>query len=236
MKFLRSLFQSRKIKWTAVQEVSTAEFIKMSPHTFTLPTEAEDLLSFGATCIQLGNYNGALRCYQAFMNKFKEDSHQAQGYYCLGFVYTNMKKLDEAIMAYNNAIKIDTCSVKSYKGLGDVFSQLGNFKKARDCYLKLYHTAKDDRLSHALALVEYELGKVHMSIKYTKDAISIDPDNPYWYAELGRFYHAAGKFDEFKKYVDESARKYPLNIFLRAINNNDEALNKLKYKDEEYEE
>lgn len=156
-------------------------------------------------------YERALQYYQEFVKRFKDDSDQALGYYQLGVIYNKMRKFSEAIASHKKAIEIDQYTFISYNGLGDVYFEMKEYKKARDYYLRFYSVKKlqNDLVANQLAAIEFELGNVNLAVKYTQDAIKFNPTQSTYYFNLSHFYEKAGKTLELKKHLKFSCEKFP---------------------------
>jgi tetratricopeptide (TPR) repeat protein len=56
----------------------------------------------------------------------------ADGFNLLGYSYRNLKRIDEALSAYNKALKLDPVHKGAHEYIGIAFIQLGQLDKAKE--------------------------------------------------------------------------------------------------------
>lgn len=95
-----------------------------SPAPATDPelTRARDL-------IQRKEWTTAIQVLEGFTRSKPEN---ADGFNLLGYSYRNLKRMDEALTAYNQALKLDPKHKGAHEYIGVAYIQLGQLDKAKE--------------------------------------------------------------------------------------------------------
>lgn len=121
----------------------------------------------------------------------------AAEYYTYGL--ENIKKggFDEAIAAWEKALKLDPTMVNAYEKLGKAYYTQGRFDKAGEIYRKELELKPDD------PMIYYSLGVIYRmneqfedAVKMQTKALSLNPNLALAYNELGLTYCKQRKLDE----------------------------------------
>ncbi len=142
---------------------------------------------------------------------------------CLGFVYAEEGKYDEAILEFKKAIKLEPYHVKAYHNLANVYQRKGLLKEAEELYritLKMYPYFAEAH--NNLGFIYQSQGKLEQAVSEYESALEIDPDFAGAHSNLGNVYYE-------KDQLDEAVREYRKAIkikpnFALAHNNLGKAL------------
>lgn len=110
----------------------------------------------------------------------------------LGILYYRDDKIDEAVIAFNNALKINSDSVVSLNYLGIISRGKGKFKQAQSYYEKALQADRDYAYAHLNygILLELYMGKLPEALKHYKQyqALTKEEDKKVngWIIDLGR--------------------------------------------------
>lgn len=152
-----------------------------------------------SACYELGYlYNGKEEYEKAllWLNRALAIKPEVSTYNEVGFAYYKLKKNDEAIAAYKNALQINPKNGTAYKGIGDVYRR--NFSpakttEAKENYLKAIENNPKSAGSHfGLGWCYNELGTYSLSIPSLKRAIELDSKLAAAYTELGYAQYMTG--------------------------------------------
>ncbi len=129
----------------------------------------------------------------------------------LGAKYLVDGKYQEAILAYNNVIKIDKKIVEAYKGLSATYGIMGQYEKADQALSQginnVIKTEKTDLklLSADLAIKKGE--SAESIIKLYTNVISGDPLNIDAYKKLAQYYVSQNKYEKALSLIDEGIKQ-----------------------------
>ncbi|MCK4586567.1 MAG: tetratricopeptide repeat protein [Gammaproteobacteria bacterium] len=110
----------------------------------------------------------------------------------LGILYYRDEKIDEAIVAFNTALKINPDSVVSLNYLGIISRGKGEFEQAQGYYEKALQADRDYAYAHLNygILLELYMGKLPEALEHYKQyqALTKEEDKKVkgWIIELGR--------------------------------------------------
>jgi len=110
----------------------------------------------------------------------------------LGILYFRDDKIDEAVIAFNDALKINPDSVVSLNYLGIISRGKGEFKQAQSYYEKALQADRDYAYAHLNygILLELYMGKLPEALEHYKryQALTKEEDKKVkgWIIELGR--------------------------------------------------
>ncbi len=157
----------------------------------------------------------------------------AAAYSRKGEALTNLKRYDEALLAYRQAIRLDTNYAPAYSGQGSSLTHLKRYSQALTAFkqaIRLDHhyapayNGRGDTLS--------DLERYDEALAAYEQAIRLDADNTEYYngkgnalCDLKRYDEALSTFEQAIRLDPNYARAYTgKGNALRDLNRNDEAL------------
>lgn len=115
-------------------------------------------------------------------------------------IFQIKKNLNQAITAYNNAIKIDKKSVTAYLGRANTYLAKGEEIAAiADYEVALKLDKRNAQTYYGLGEARFKQGRYKKAAKHFKDARSLDPKNPLTYQYLMLCYLAMDDIKNVKK-------------------------------------
>ena len=96
----------------------------------------------GIAYANLEEYKKAIECYKEAIKLNKSNDNEVY-YYNMGLDYYSLKKYDKAIKCYQESIMIDPDYHRSYKEMGIVYAELGEYKKLAYCLKKVREIKSD---------------------------------------------------------------------------------------------
>jgi tetratricopeptide (TPR) repeat protein len=145
-----------------------------------------------SACYELGYLYNANKNFEKaleWLNKATLIKPSVNSYNEIGFAYYSLKKNDEAITAYKNALNINPLNGTAYKGMGDVYRR--NYSPAKTTEaIKSYRKAVQNNPKSAgsyfcLGWCFNELAAYDSSIVNLQKAIELDKSISAAYTELG---------------------------------------------------
>ena len=167
-----------------------------------------------------GNYDKALE----WLNKAIGLKPTVNSYNELGFAYYSLKKNDEAIAAYKNALRINPLNGTAYKGMGDVYRR--NYTPAKTTEaIENYRVAIRNNPSSAgshfgMGWCFNEFRNYDSSIIYLLKALQLDKTIQAAYTELGYAQYMKGLNYEALKTFDNGLALNPkqkLPIYYKGL-------------------
>ncbi len=174
-------------------------------------------LGYG-TIKQLEIWRNSQTLWESVVRVYPDDAAVAYSY--LGGTYTEAKRWDDALTAFNRALSISPSLAKAHQGLGRLLFYTGKLNEA----IPEFKTAisldpKDVLLYQNLWNVYEGLGKHEEAITEMQEAIQLDPNNELNYSNLGISYSFLKKYPEaqaaFQKAYDLEPDK-PQNLLYLA--------------------
>lgn len=161
-------------------------YLALAEHTNkSIPPEQtyESILQQAETALQAGQYSEAEILLHKAVDK-QPDS--AEAYYNLGLTLHLQAKNQEAIAAYENAIRINPQYDSPYINLGLAFIEQNQLDKAKTIFHQVLalperteSPASNHTLAHYnLAVIYKRQGKQEVAIEAIKSALDITPDFP----------------------------------------------------------
>ena len=143
----------------------------------------------------------------------KEFPNNYSLYNLLGSILFSQKKYNEAIINYNEAIKIKPNYAEGHNNLALTLSFLKKFNESINNYQQAIKIKPNYvEAYYNLALLLNNLGKINESIKNYHQAIKIKPDYIDAYKNLGKLLRKIGKIDEARKCFEKISEFEPNNI------------------------
>ncbi len=126
-------------------------------------------------------------------------------YLTLGLVRTSTGRNEEAIIAFQEALSLDSLYIDAYRALARVYLKLNDIAKAEEIYKKAIRLKPSYWGSH------YDLASFYLSRKLYNQAaeeykriVELTPDNPLGYNGLGGAYYALGQLIDARKMFERS--------------------------------
>ena len=143
----------------------------------------EEQLKGLITLHQQGRYQDALERGVTLSNQYPEDPNIPN---IIGAAYAGLKKYEEAITYYNQAIQLKPDYAQAFNNLGITQKELGRYEEAVGSYNKAIKIKSDFFEAHNnLGVALNELGKQSEAIESYKKAILIKPLSANGYYNLG---------------------------------------------------
>jgi len=156
--------------------------------------------------LQLGEWDNVIKNCDYMLDLKKDDpewltkSHGGYTKYeAKGLAYYNLGQYDEAIINYNRVIELKP-TVGAYRGLGIVYSEIGESEKAKEAFEKALEMdtsvieegtyKRMERKYYSRGLTYYEMREYDKAISDFNKAIELKPDYAEAYRDLGKAYVA----------------------------------------------
>lgn len=136
------------------------------------PADNEAIEAYAIALSDIGENEEALKHFIFLKNKFPEN---AQHYYNIGIILEKIKRFDDAILAYEKALKIEPEDTDIMFNLGLANIKIEDYDEAEKLFLKVLEKDNDDENSY------FHLGEIYTrkkqfdnSVKYLKKAVELD--------------------------------------------------------------
>ncbi len=170
-------------------------------------------INMGVHQQSMGDFNGAIESEKKALSLklTPQETHAAN--YNLGNIYADANQPDEAIKAYQAALKVQPAHLFSQSGIGWMEAAKGNYDAAIATQRRVIKAAKNpvmesiarSRLASALAAK----GDSAAAEKEFQKCISIKPLNPVSMMEYGRYLEKSGKKAEAKTQFERALSLQP---------------------------
>lgn len=176
------------------------------------------IYDLGLKAHTMGDYSGAVKCFKRVIETEPEiTSCWYMVLECLSYL-GNWK---EMIIIGDEVLKIDPNYGPIYYWLGEAYIQLGNRKKALDCYEKglnvlekeLARYPNNDTILTCIGEIYISLGKYEEAIKYSKKASIINPKNEHHLHSIGLAYKELKKYDKAIEFYEKSLNVNPKHSY-----------------------
>lgn len=172
--------------------------------------EADKLYNEGNALYKAGNYMAAIEKYTAALNLNKDYKY----YYQLGLSYKNTRQLDQAVNAFQEALKLKTDFAIGYNALAGTELARGNYDKAIEGFKQaLRYDPQMDRarkgLSEAYAGKIQQLvndGKISEASALADEAIQQHSDDPKLYLVAAIVYNKMEKPEQALNAAQEAIK------------------------------
>lgn len=160
--------------------------------------------SYNEAWHQLGWCYNELEQYNDAINALKKEElnnpkDKASTYFEMGYAYEGLKKYDEAIPRFSNAINLDDEYGLAYKERGNCYFKKKEYQKALDDFNKFETLAEDIQdatFYYNKGWSENELEKYSDAAESLKKCVEIDDTFSDAFSELGFAYYELGMNDE----------------------------------------
>jgi len=131
----------------------------------------------------------------------------------MGFALSRLKKYDEAIGNYKEAIQLDPKSHIGYNGIGEVYR---DYKKNIDSAMYWYQQTlainpNERKANFGMGYCLNNRGKYDEAIVYIQKAIASEPDYVAAFVELGYSYYMTGMSADALSYFSKAIKLSPQN-------------------------
>ncbi|WP_153306763.1 tetratricopeptide repeat protein [Desulfonatronum thioautotrophicum] len=115
---------------------------------------SEELLAQGQSLLATGDYEAAIGEFKEIVaEKESEEGDEARRYFEMGMQYLLERKFGKAIVAFNNALRLNSLFIKAYEGLAEAYHGRGDMRnyqvylqKAADEYARMDQFAEVKRV------------------------------------------------------------------------------------------
>jgi tetratricopeptide (TPR) repeat protein len=141
-----------------------------------------------------GKYDDAEELYK---ESLKLDQKNSSLNYGLGLIYFKTARLEEAILKFNETVKIYPKFVDAYIYLGNSYKYSENYSKAIESYKKaIYHNKDKKEAYFELAKLYTEQGELNKAEENYKEVVRIAPNDYQAHYHLATCYKLQDKLDE----------------------------------------
>ena len=167
----------------------------------------------GLSSINLQDFNNA----EKFFLKLISLNKNYENYYILGNIQKKLKKFNEAIISYEEAVKLNQNFSEAYNNLGSTLKTLGKYKEAIINYKKAISSKKNniEACYNLASLYFFQENYVEASNLY-KSILNIKSKHEEICENLAISLFKSGKKNELKDFILPIIAKYPDN---KTLNN-----------------
>jgi len=153
---------------------------------------------------------------ELFGHTLKFTRRNSLAYYHMGVALAERGRLDEAMVNYSQALKIDPNYPSAHFGLASILMQRGELDRAVIEYERAVQLDPGDaRLLYDLANLLVEQGRIDEAITRYREALRIAPLDDNIHNNLGTALIKAGRTDEALAQFSEAMRLNPRNEWAR---------------------
>jgi protein O-mannosyl-transferase len=128
----------------------------------------------------------------------------------LGVYLVDKGKLDEAVLHYKVAIKIDNNYSDAYNNLCVAYNRIGNFDKSLEYGQEAVRTAPNEPTSHFnLGIAFYQKGIFDQAVQHWRETVRLNPKHERALSNLGAILYQMGNTQEAENYLKEAFRLNP---------------------------
>ena len=185
---------------TSYGQIKIEPIAKLDSFTLQLNLAKEmtylSLLTIGLSQYSRGDWDGAIRRMTAALESTDKMSDRGTVHFYRAIAYYNIKKFDQAVMDYGQAITYNPLNSSSYYNRSILYQQLADYNNAiKDCNIAInlspnsskYYSLRGDSYS--------QIGKYKEALEDFNKSISLDPDSTYTYVSRGYQYRLKGEND-----------------------------------------
>ncbi len=145
------------------------------------------------------------------------DANLANGYTCLGTVYTSRGRYEEAVQQFQRAAQLDSTSEDAYRGLASAYEKLGKLAEAENTYQLAIQMRPQYWAGYQwLGSFYAHHARYADAARQFNQAIALAPDDPHGYRNLGGVYILMG---DYKKAIESLRRAVELSPASEAYSN-----------------
>jgi len=152
---------------------------------------------------ELKEHAKAVEAYENYLNLKPENPWE--GYYRLGLCRIELKQLEEAITALNEAAKEKPQDIKTNYYLAQAYDQANQYEKAEETYKLLAKLSPEEATNYykTILFMYDKAGNHEKAIEAAKSIIELKPDSTGDIYNLGLMYQKQKKYDEAIKTFNE---------------------------------
>ncbi len=167
----------------------------------------------GLASINIQNFSNAENYFRRLVS-FKRN---AENLYTLANIQKKLKKFNQAIISYKEAIKLNPSFSEAYNNLGSTFKSLNKYEEAILNYKKSINLNKKNYEAYFnLASLYFLLENYIEAIDYYKNIINLKTRNDEICEKYAICLFKTGKKNEVKDFIKNIISNYPNN---RTLNN-----------------
>ncbi len=157
---------------------------------------------FAESCIQLNEFEKALKCYDEFLEHFEAD---ADLFLKIGLCHEALGEIEKAKSFFLKARAIDEENDEVYFHLGNCFAKENKLESAKAAFKKaiLIDELKEEYYI-ALAEVYHQTNEIELAQNFFQKATDIAPETNTCWIYFARFLMQTGKNDEALNLLDEA--------------------------------
>jgi len=150
------------------------------------------------------------RAQQSASRAVELNSQLPRGYISQGQIYRATGHYEQAVEAYQTALRIDPVNAPAFRGLGAGWEQLGRRQDAEATYTQAVRLSPDDWFAvNDLAAFFLRTGQVEKAAAQFRRATEIAPDNYKAWSNLGGVYYDLDRYDEARQAFQKSIAIHP---------------------------
>jgi tetratricopeptide (TPR) repeat protein len=159
------------------------------------PQNSAELLFFaGLNLAQNGDHKKAI---PLLIEAAGRNASDAEARFYSGYARGRLKRYEEALVDYQEALRIAPDYLDALNNLGSVLDKLGRFEEAVDAYSRTIKLKADYGLAHNnLGASYYHLGRYEEAIVAYKRALELPPQASTTHYNLGVAYSKLGRYRE----------------------------------------
>ncbi len=133
-----------------------------------------------------GDYEQAVKLYQQALERHRDDRNRAVSWHNLGDVYYALDRPNDALAAYQQAIKLDPQRAIYPNSLGNLYGALGRYEQAIAAYQQAVKLDPEYMLAYnSLGNIYGTLGRDKEASEAYQKVIELKPDYAWAYNNLG---------------------------------------------------
>lgn len=138
------------------------------------------------------------------------DPKMAEGHVCLGNLYNDTGKYQEASGEFQRALALDPQSAEALNGLGEAYDRLGNAAAAEETYKKAIAVRPQYwAVYNWLGSFYYGQARYEDAAAMFRKVVELTPDNHRGYYNLGAIYLLEGKYNEANAALNRAIQLQP---------------------------
>ena len=165
-----------------------------------------------------------------------KNNQSSDYFYLYGNILKLQNKHDEAIIAFQNSIKLDKNFSSAYNNLANSQKKIGLIDEAQQNYEKSILTNKNNLEAYFnLANLFWSKREYILAIKNYEEAIKINKEFAEAYSNIGQIYASLGRFKDAEKFLKIAIQKdnnhsisYKNYFLIKSIKEDNEIYLKLK--------